>query len=41
VLALAYEAPEGVRRLEALFEAYFSYLERWVFRAVAFRRPVS
>ena len=31
VIAPAYEAPEGVRRLEALFDAYFSYLERWVF----------
>lgn len=31
VIVPADEAPEGVRRLEALFEAYFSYLERWVF----------
>jgi len=31
VIVPAHEAPEGLRRLEALFEAYFSYLERWVF----------
>jgi AcrR family transcriptional regulator len=24
-------APEGLARLEAVFDAYFSYLERWVF----------
>ncbi|HEX6309621.1 MAG TPA: TetR/AcrR family transcriptional regulator [Longimicrobiales bacterium] len=31
VIGPAHEAPAGVRRLEALFAAYFSYLERWVF----------
>jgi AcrR family transcriptional regulator len=31
VMAPVYAAPEGVQRLEALFDAYFSYLERWVF----------
>lgn len=31
VVGPAGAAPEGIRRLEALFAAYFSYLERWVF----------
>ena len=31
VVEPAMEAPEGLRRLEALTDAYFSYLERWVF----------
>ncbi len=31
VIEPTYAAPEGVARLEALFRAYFSYLERWVF----------
>jgi AcrR family transcriptional regulator len=31
VVAPAEAAPVGKRRLEALLEAYFSYLERWVF----------
>jgi AcrR family transcriptional regulator len=31
VVAAVHAAPEGVQRLEALFGAYFSYLERWVF----------
>ncbi len=31
VVQPAMEAPEGLRRLEAFTEAYFSYIERWVF----------
>ena len=31
VIAPAERAPEGLRRLEAVLAAYFSYLERWVF----------
>lgn len=31
VVAPAFEAPEGIRRLEALCEAYLSYVERRVF----------
>ena len=31
VIAPAFEAPEGIRRLEALCEAYLSYVERRVF----------
>jgi AcrR family transcriptional regulator len=31
VVEPAMEAPEGLRRLEALTDAYFSYVERWVF----------
>jgi AcrR family transcriptional regulator len=31
VVAPAEAAPAGKRRLEALLDAYFSYLERWVF----------
>jgi AcrR family transcriptional regulator len=31
VVRPAFEAPEGLRRLEAFFEAYFSYIERGVF----------
>ena len=31
VVAHAHAAPPGLARLEALFAAYFSYLERWVF----------
>ncbi|MGH7552351.1 MAG: TetR/AcrR family transcriptional regulator [Longimicrobiales bacterium] len=31
VMSHVVAAPEGLRRLEAFAEAYFSYLERWVF----------
>jgi AcrR family transcriptional regulator len=31
VVRPALEAPEGLPRLEAICEAYFSYVERWVF----------
>ena len=31
VMEPAFEERPGMRRLEAMFDAYFSYLERWVF----------